>query len=163
MITYFSKNIQSNKDKNELIKSLNNLLLKGKNDYFAIFPLCLFDSKYYTFLRQKRKSPYKGKIDKSEFHFERQIAYGGTTNRRIRTVNIDGKIIDQQEKRQIQLKFKTYPISLIVFIILIPFSFWLYLKMDNVVWLLIIPIILINEILIIIKDTRRIKKETTSA
>jgi len=163
MITYFKKNIKSNKNKGELIISLNKLLFKDKNEYFAIFPLCLFDSKYYAYKRQKRKSPYFGKISNNEFNFERQIAYGGTGNRRIRTININGKILEEKEKRLIQLRFKTNLISIIVFIALIPLSIWLYFKMGNIVWLSIVPIILINEIFILINDIKRIKKETTTA
>lgn len=108
MITYYSENIISNKDKSELFKSLKNLLFKENNEYFAFLPLCLFDSKYYAFLRQKRQSPYKGKIHENEFKFERQIAIGGTSKRRIRTINIEGKILYQKENCKIQVKFKTY-------------------------------------------------------
>ncbi len=41
MIIYFKNNIKSNKDKGELIKSLDKLLFKSQNEYIAIFPLCL--------------------------------------------------------------------------------------------------------------------------
>lgn len=47
--------------------------------------------------------------------------------------------------------------------ILVPLSVLLYLKMDNFVWLLIVPIILINEVLIIRKDIKKIKRVTTTA
>ncbi len=163
MITYYSKNIISNKDKSELFKSLKNLLFKDNNEYFAFFPLCLFDSKYYAFLRQKRQSPYKGKIQENEFKFERQIAIGGTSKHRIRTINIEGKIIYQKEHYKIQVKFKTHLISIIAFFSMIPLSIWAYLKMENIAWLLIVPFILVYEILIIKKDIKTIKNKTTTA
>jgi len=163
MITYFCKKIKSNKEKNELDKSLNSLLFKEKNEYFAVFPLCLFDSKYYTYLKQKRKSPYNGQINESSFNLERNIAYGGTTNRRIRTVYIEGKIEAQNSSLSIQLKFKTYLFAIILFVALIPISIWTFTLTGNMAFLLIFPLILIYETFIIYNDIKKIKNKTTTA
>lgn len=163
MITYFCKKIESNKEKNELDKSLNSLLFKEKNEYFAVFPLCLFDSKYYTYLKQKRKSPYNGQINENSFDFERHIAFGGTTNRNIRTIFIKGKIEEQNNGFSIQLKFKTYLFAIILFVALIPISIWTFILTGNVAFLLIVPLIMIYETFIIYNDIKRIKYKTTTA
>ncbi len=82
------------------MKSLKSLILPEGNKYFAIGPFCFFDSKYYSYLKQRRKSPYDGKVNPTGFNFKKSFPLSPTTY-----MNIEILISTENEKTIIQVKY----------------------------------------------------------
>lgn len=67
-------------------KSLESLLNKVEEGVF-VFPYCLFNKTYYSYLKERRNRPFNGFVKENEFEFGKTVLYGnvssGQTSRRL--------------------------------------------------------------------------------
>ena len=154
MITYFSKQIKTNKNLKELNESLFKLIFRKENNYFPFFPFCLFDSKYYVYLKKRIKYPYNGEINQTDFTFNKQLALNST-----RYIKIKGKITPEINCTVIQLNFQTSILTIIAYLAAIIYGTWTLITECNPTFLIILPFFFANEILVLILNFKKIKKQ----
>ena len=157
MITYFSKQIRTNKNLKELNVSLYRLLYRKENNYFPFFPFCLFDSEYYVYLKKRIKYPYDGEINQTDFTFDNQLSLDST-----RHIKIKGKITPEIDCTVIQLNFQTSLVTIIAYITAILYGTWTLIIDGNPTFLLVLPFLIVNEILVTTRNFKRIKNQATS-
>jgi hypothetical protein len=153
---YFSTQISTNKNSDELYQSLYGLLRGKENDYFCVYPFCFFDSEYYKNLDKKIKSPYYGEIKNDEFTFQRTIFL-----HYFRQLKIVGKIHCEIESTSLRLNFQMSTLTVIAYLVFLVFGIWQYVG-NNEPIILIFPIFLAIEYFIVLYNYVKIRKTITN-
>lgn len=155
MLIYYTKTQIVNRDKQDVISSLNSLLFKEENNYLPFYPFCFFSPKYYLFLKERRKSPYYGIKKNDVFEFTKYSIITRTWQ-----IRFNVEVISEFGKTIVLLKFILSKFDLIVLVIGVSFFLSLVIFGNFEVYYLVILIIsiLIHVIIDIYPILRRIKK-----
>jgi hypothetical protein len=154
-MTYFSTQIRTNKNRNELNKSLYGLLRRKENDYFPVYPFCFFDSEYYKSIIKSIKSPYYGEIKNDEFTFKRAFYINF-----FRQLKIVGKINYEIDSTSVRLNFQMNTMTVIAYLALLVFGIWEYVVKNDPI-ILVFPIFLIIEYFILFYNYVKIRNKIT--
>lgn len=101
MYTYYTKRKVINRNKQEVINSLDTLLFKDEITYIPVFPFCYFDSKYYSLLKKRRLSPFYGDRRSNIFELRTHPRLNQTWS-----IRFDIEIIEEYDKSIMQIEFK---------------------------------------------------------
>lgn len=140
---YFKTKLKYRKDKKAILKSLNSLIDRNPDNFF-VFPFCLFSKSYYKRLKDKRESPFIGKVTENDFEFHRYIYYGFIAGRTARNLKIKGKVQENEEDCIVELGFYSSKFELILEIVLFIGFITFYIFINNPI-LIIIPAYILFE------------------
>ncbi len=152
---YFSTQIRTNKNRNELNQSLYGLLRRKENDYFPVYPFCFFDSEYYKSINKRIKSPYYGEIKNDEFTFKRTFYINY-----FRQLKIVGKINYEIDSTSVRLNFQMNKMTVIAYLALLVFGIWEYVVKNDPI-ILVFPIFMIIEYFILFYNYLKIRNKIT--
>ena len=141
---YFIAKIKSKASKGTTKRSLESLLKNNSNDLF-IFPFCLLNKSFYSFLKEKRSRPFEGRINDSDFELFKTVHYGSMSGGKTsREIKIKGAIIEETDCCFINLEFYTSKIESIIEIIIFLGCLIAYTITFNALFL-VAPIFLVFE------------------
>jgi len=141
---YFITKIKSNANKGTIKSSLQSLLKNTSNECF-IFPICLFNKSFYSYLKEKRSRPFEGRINDVDFELFKTVHYGSSSGGKTsREINIKGEIIEKTDCCFINLEFHTSRIESIIEIIVFLGCAITYIVTFNALFL-VVPIFLLFE------------------
>jgi len=112
-----------------------------------VFPFCLFNKTYYSYLKELRHSPYVGIVNKNDFEFEKTIIYGNITNGQTsRRLILKGKIHEELNNCKVEIEFHLSKFDVIFNLVLIFSSLVAILIFKNYLFVAI-PIVIILDVI----------------
>lgn len=133
-------------DKNVAKKSLESLVNKLDEEFF-VFPFCLFNKTYYSYLKEKRNRPYDGFVKEDEFEFGKTIFYGNVSSGQIsRQLIMKGQFSEGMGTCQVEIGFHLTKFDIIFQMILIFGSLIAFIIYKNYLFVAI-PTVIILDIL----------------
>ena len=116
---YFTTTLELRYDKKVTKKSLESLLNKLEEEFF-VFPFCLFNKTYYSYLKEKRNRPYDGFVKENEFEFDKTIFYGNVSSGQTsRQLIMKGQFSGEMGACQVEIGFHLSNFDIIIQTILI--------------------------------------------
>ncbi len=143
---YFTTTLEIRFDKKVAKKSLESLVNKLDEEFY-VFPFCLFNKTYYSYLKEKRNRPYDGFVKENEFEFGKTIFYGNVSSGQIsRQLIIKGQFSEGMGTCQVEIGFHLTKFDIIFQTILIFGSLIAFIIYKNYLFVAI-PIVVILDIL----------------
>ena len=126
----------------KLLESLLNKLEEG----FFVFPFCLFNKTYYSYLKKRRERPYDGIVQENEFEFGKTIFYGNVSSRQTsRRLIMKGHILEGMGACKVEIEFHLSKFDIILQTILIFSALIAFIIYKNFLFIAI-PILIILDI-----------------
>ena len=143
---YFTTTLEIRFDKKVAKKSLESLVNKLDEEFF-VFPFCLFNKTYYSYLKEKRNRPYDGFVKENEFEFGKTIFYGNVSSGQIsRQLIMKGQFSEGMGTCQVEIGFHLTKFDIISQTILIFGSLIAFIIYKNYLFVAI-PTVVILDIL----------------
>lgn len=112
-----------------------------------VFPFCLFNKTYYSYLKESRYCPYDGIVNRNDFKFEKTIVYGNiSSSQRSRRITIKGKILEELNNCKMEIEFHLEKFDVLSSSMLIFSSLIAFLIFKNYLFIAI-PIVIILDVL----------------
>lgn len=157
-MVYFKTKIQTTIARSELIKRLNSSLLIETDDFF-IFPFCLFQRKFYQYLKLNKDKRFHGKVNANGFHFLKNIHYGNfSSGRTSRNLKIEGTFTLKDGVEIIQVHFINPNYEIIVESILFLVFISVYFIRNDLLFLIIPAIALFDRFQFTLRNLIFLKK-----